>query len=79
MVVCGSDYDHVTIYDDFSSDEDTIIGTYCGTTIPEYFQSSGQSMRVVFKSDEYLNFKGFSVDYKFVPGKYQNTTHYRNT
>ena len=78
-MACGSDYDYVTIYDGNSSDEDAIIGIYCGTSIPKYFQSGGQSIRVAFKSDAFLNYKGFFVDYEFVPGKWQNTTHHRNT
>lgn len=65
-VTCDNDYDSLTLYDGLDTH---LIGRYCGTTIAESFQSGGQTMTVVFKSNAYLNYKGFEIEYEFVPGK----------
>ncbi len=44
-------------------DESPILGQYCGNTIPDPVESSGNTMKVVFQSDGSVSLGGFSVTY----------------
>ncbi|KAK2192635.1 hypothetical protein NP493_27g02025 [Ridgeia piscesae] len=57
---CG--YDYVEIYDgrDASSKQ---LGHFCGNQIPQEFISTGRHLLIRFKSDDTINWKGFSATY----------------
>lgn len=57
---CG--YDNVEVFDG-EHDTDTLIGRYCGSTLPPEISSTGQFLLVRFKSDDTINWKGFSAVY----------------
>jgi hypothetical protein len=55
-------YDHVNVYDG-NSDAATILGSFCGSQIPDAITSTGSEMYVVFISDISFSFLGFSAFY----------------
>ncbi|WAQ95864.1 TLL1-like protein [Mya arenaria] len=57
---CG--YDNVEVFDG-PHDTDTLIGRYCGGDVPPEIFSTGQFLLVRFKSDDTINWKGFSAVY----------------
>ncbi|XP_053392429.1 tolloid-like protein 1 isoform X5 [Mercenaria mercenaria] len=57
---CG--YDNVEVFDG-QHDTDTLIGRYCGSTLPPEISSTGQFLLVRFRSDDTINWKGFSAVY----------------
>lgn len=60
-------YDSVSVYDG-SSDDSYLIGRYCGQYVPEYVFSTGQTMLLVFESDNSVTHDGFSAAVDFVSG-----------
>ena len=48
--ICTNDYDTLTFYDG-PNESAPFLGEYCGSLIPETFQSSGIHLFVVFKSN----------------------------
>ncbi|XP_046374817.2 cubilin-like [Haliotis rufescens] len=58
----GCAYDSVTVYDGVGSSTSMMLKRWCGNTQPTV-QSSGQSMTVVFKSDNSVTGKGFRLKY----------------
>ena len=66
---CRFDWDVMRVYDGEEADPNTLIGTYCGETVPYYFRSTGRKLYVNFKSDNSQNAKGFQAAYYFVPGR----------
>lgn len=60
---CG--YDNVEVFDG-KLDTDPGLGRFCGSKIPAEIVSSGQSLLVRFKSDDTINWKGFSATYEQV-------------
>ena len=67
---CRFDWDVMRVYDGEEADPNTLIGTYCGETVPYYFRSTGRKLYVNFKSDNSQNAKGFQAAYYFVPGRF---------
>lgn len=59
-VNCTKDY--VEVFD-FVTDEWKSLGKRCGRDVPKPFNSTGQSMKVVFRSDEATNGDGFSAEW----------------
>lgn len=57
---CG--YDNVEVFDG-PHDTDTLIGRYCGSSLPLEVSSTGQYLLVRFRSDDTINWKGFSAVY----------------
>ncbi|KAK5608458.1 hypothetical protein CRENBAI_025007, partial [Crenichthys baileyi] len=57
--VCG---DFVQIYDGHKAGS-SLIGTFCGGSVPKPVESSGNTMVVRFKSDNSLTSKGFQATY----------------
>lgn len=57
---CG--YDNVEIFDGLH-DTDTLIGRYCGSNVPPEISSTGRHLLVRFRSDDTINWKGFSAVY----------------
>ena len=55
-------YDSVEVFDT----NEKSLKKLCGSTKPDKITSTGKSMKVVFKSDWYLNMKGFSATWKKV-------------
>ena len=68
-LACENDYDTLTLYDGPFVHEEDKIGTYCGIYIADYFQSGGRDLTIVFKSDAFLNYMGYSINYEFVEGR----------
>ncbi|XP_076583741.1 ovochymase-2 [Chaetodon auriga] len=56
---CG---DFVEVYDGYRPDS-SLLGKFCGGTIPDPVESSGNTMVVRFQSDNTLTSKGFSANY----------------
>ena len=67
---CRFNWDLFSVYNGRSADEDRLIGTYCGSTVPYYFRSIGRSMFVSFKSDNSAPYPGFEAAYYFIPGRF---------
>lgn len=44
-----------------------VLGTYCGRRAPQYIVSSTNNLLLYFHTDGYVNEKGFSLNYSFVP------------
>ncbi|KAL5017782.1 hypothetical protein ScPMuIL_003504 [Solemya velum] len=57
---CG--YDNVEVFDGLH-DTGLQIGRYCGSQIPDEIVSSGEYLLIRFKSDDTINWKGFSAIY----------------
>merc|ERR1712179_545300 len=55
-------YDSVEVFDTNGKS----LKKLCGSTKPDKITSSGKSLKVVFKSDWYMNMKGFSATWKKV-------------
>ena len=62
---CSNDFDTLSIYDSDVEDEARLIGRFCGTNYESYVRSSGPNMLLVFKSDLYLNMRGYMATYSF--------------
>ncbi|XP_033110748.1 cubilin-like [Anneissia japonica] len=58
----GCHYDYVKVYNGLD-DQAPLLGTYCGATAPQDIASSGNRMRVVFRTDYSENARGFSATY----------------
>ncbi|XP_059152837.1 tolloid-like protein 1 isoform X2 [Physella acuta] len=58
---CG--YDVVTVYDG-QLETDNLLGTFCGSAIPDSIISSTEYLLIKFRSDDTINWKGFSATYK---------------
>lgn len=64
--------DWLEIHDGNSSDSELIVNRLCGWDIPSNpFDSTGNSMTLVFHSDRFHNYKGFKI-------KTSQTTNYQN-
>ncbi|XP_044530735.1 CUB domain-containing protein 2 [Gracilinanus agilis] len=59
---CG--YDYLKIYNGASSDENNLLGQFCGQSRPPPFTSSWHIMSVVFHSDKHVASWGFSAGYQ---------------
>ena len=57
------------LYDGDFSDENELIGEYCGTSIPYLTRSRTNVFRIHFKTDPYGAASGFRVTYLLVGGK----------
>lgn len=62
----SSCFDHVKIYDG-DSIHWPLVGTFCGSSIPSAFVSSGNFLTVVFKTDNTVQKAGFNATYMTVP------------
>ncbi|XP_010605410.1 cubilin [Fukomys damarensis] len=58
-------YDYVKLYDGDSADDD-LVGTYCGSTAPAPFISSGNFLTVQFVTDLSTEREGFNATYTFL-------------
>ena len=54
------------LQDGFAADSPT-IGTFCGFTMPEPVQTSGNQLRVVFTSDGSSSGRGFHLTWNAIP------------
>lgn len=59
-------YDSVKIYDG-DSIHWPLVGTFCGSSVPSFFVSSGNFLTVVFKTDSSVQRAGFNATYMSVP------------
>ena len=55
-------YDSLTIYDGDSSTS-SMMGKYCGDSIPHSHVSSSNEILVHFQSDEGVTYNGFKMEY----------------
>jgi cubilin len=51
------------------TDEDPLIGTYCGSNIPPVFTSTSNILYVQFYTDVSIGAAGFNATYTQLPGK----------
>lgn len=60
-------YDYVAIYDvNDKSENEGLIGTFCGSKMPPTLLSASNMMRVVFKTDSSHTSDGFLATYVFI-------------
>ena len=69
-------YDSLTIYDGGSSTS-SMMGKYCGDSIPPSHVSSSNEVLIHFHSDEYVTETGFKIEYN--PTGKQDTSIQNNT
>ena len=62
--VCTNDYDTLKVYDG-PNESAPFLGEYCGSLIPEAFQSSGRHLFVVFKSNHNITETGYEATVSF--------------
>ena len=62
--ICTNDYDTLTFYDG-PNESAPFLGEYCGSLIPEAFQSSGRHLLVVFKSNHNTTDTGYETTISF--------------
>ena len=55
------DYDWLNVHDGDSSGSKLISSKLCGDDIPSPMNSTGNSMTLVFHSDDHYNYKGFEI------------------
>ncbi|XP_055051757.2 membrane frizzled-related protein [Misgurnus anguillicaudatus] len=60
------EFDYVEIYDGAYAVSSTVLGRYCGSTVPPDLTSSGPVMTVMFVTDEGLADSGFRASYKAI-------------
>ncbi|XP_077300380.1 cubilin homolog [Arctopsyche grandis] len=58
-------FDYVAIYDG-SSEQDNLIGRYCGGKLPTSFISSSNNLLIIFRSDWSHTKKGFHIRYDLI-------------
>ncbi|XP_013385673.1 bone morphogenetic protein 1 [Lingula anatina] len=58
---CG--YDHVELFDGEETSEVNRVGKYCGNELPPEYISTGEYLTLRFRSDDTINWKGFSATY----------------
>ncbi|XP_052697133.1 cubilin-like isoform X2 [Crassostrea angulata] len=56
-------YDYVELYDNYTASSNSLLGRYCGASLPPSITSSTNFMTVVFVSDESIAHEGFSAGY----------------
>jgi len=65
------EYDDLKITDG-SSDDDYLLGKYCGENIANIsVRSSGNKVRLEFKADERYTYKGFKLEWKAIPDLFE--------
>ena len=69
LINCGQDWDWLEIYDAGEEDENALIGRFCGSSIPGFFESTGTRMYMVFKSDASVTRRGFHATFEFTDGE----------
>lgn len=65
-------FDSLTIYDGYVTSSDTArtaIGKYCGRNKPPIIRSNGNVLTIVFKTDDSLEYGGYSFTYEFIDGR----------
>lgn len=62
---------YVYLYQVFDGDNVhfPLVGTFCGTSIPSYFVSSGNLLTIHFVTDSSVQRQGFNASYSAVPCK----------
>ena len=55
------EYDYIQVRDGDNANSSLIASKLCGTTIPDAIESSGQSMTLIFHTDESFNGGGFQI------------------
>lgn len=71
---CG--FDSMTIYEGYVTSTHTQqapIGKYCGHNKPPIIRSSGNALTLLFKTDDSLEYGGYSLTYDFLDGSNGNS------
>uniref|UniRef100_A0A915J2Q8 CUB domain-containing protein n=1 Tax=Romanomermis culicivorax TaxID=13658 RepID=A0A915J2Q8_ROMCU len=68
------EYDYVQIFDG-DTDQDTRISKLCGNKIPVPIISTGNALKIQFRSDDTVGAKGFVLEYRLVD-RVLGTTNY---
>ncbi|GAB1600758.1 uncharacterized protein LOC106869508 [Argonauta hians] len=63
--LCNNRLDSIHVYDGKTTDSER-IATLCGSRVPATFDSTSNSILIVFKSDERVELSGFHATYRFV-------------
>ena len=63
MIQILSCFSHLFQVYDGDKDSAPLFGRYCGDQLPDVLTSSGEDLLIRFKSDETINWKGFSAQY----------------
>ncbi|XP_070579925.1 cubilin-like [Ptychodera flava] len=64
---CSNDYDTLSIYDG-QSEQDSLVGVYCGNNSPGVVLSSGRYLLMKFKSNDVNSAAGFFASFTFEGG-----------
>ena len=70
LTQCSLGLDTLSIYDGDMPSEEYLMGVYCGNNIPERFDSTGNNMVLVFKTNERSAYSGYEASYYFIPRKF---------
>ncbi|XP_036131390.1 cubilin [Molossus molossus] len=65
FILQGCFYDYVKLYDG-QSENAKLVGTFCGSSVPAPFVSSGNFLTVQFVSDGTVEREGFNATYTFI-------------
>ncbi|BFZ22539.1 hypothetical protein BsWGS_25578 [Bradybaena similaris] len=57
------DYDFVQVHDG-SSESAPVLARFCGNTLPRNVTTSGNTMFIIFDSDDSVNYSGFKAKYR---------------
>ncbi|XP_051534981.1 membrane frizzled-related protein [Myxocyprinus asiaticus] len=60
------EFDYLEVYDSANTGDNTVLGRYCGSTLPPDLTSSGPVMTVLFVADEGVADSGFYATYKTI-------------
>ncbi|KAI8510954.1 Carboxylesterase 5A [Branchiostoma belcheri] len=57
-------YDSLSVYDGEFPNEENLLGTFCGSDLPDPQRSTGNVMTLTFQTDEQESFPGFKITYR---------------
>ncbi|KAI8480737.1 hypothetical protein Bbelb_415300 [Branchiostoma belcheri] len=57
-------YDSLSVYDGEFPNEENLLGTFCGSDLPEPQRSTGNVMTLTFQTDEQESFPGFNITFR---------------
>ncbi|KAG7199007.1 hypothetical protein KM043_013159 [Ampulex compressa] len=61
---CRNDY--VSVYDNYTTSESSLLGTFCGTRMPPVLTTQDNIMTIVFRTDSSVTNEGFTASYLFI-------------
>ncbi|XP_050461753.1 cubilin-like [Cataglyphis hispanica] len=59
-------HDYVNIYENYTSPNENIIATYCGSTKPPDVMTQERTLTILFHTDSSISLEGFTATYVFI-------------